>query len=154
MPDSDTTEMTFTSVYHHKVDGKRRVPIPFRWRPKISVEFILMIFPEQDIGDYIRVLPPFQWAKLLQEIKSMPNDNEQKPILQRIVGSDSTEVRLDSAGRITLPEEAAKLADITNLATLLGNLGHFELWSPARYALMKERDRAEKVNVLKKVRAL
>jgi len=154
MPEADTNEMIFTSVYHHSVDGKRRVPIPFRWRPKLSVDFILMLFPEREIGDYLRVLPPSKWVKLLEEINSMPNDNEEKPVLQRIVGEDSTEVRLDSAGRITLPEEAAKLADISNMAVLTGNLTHFELWSPARYEARKERDKKQKVDVLKRVRGL
>jgi MraZ protein len=113
-----------------------------------------MIFPEQDIGNYLRVLPPAQWLKLLEEIKGMPSDHEQKPILQRIVGRDSTEVKLDSAGRLMIPDIMAEAADIKDEAVLAGNLGHFELWSPARHALLEEKDKAERLNVLKRVRAL
>ncbi|HEX3718244.1 MAG TPA: hypothetical protein VH595_09760 [Verrucomicrobiae bacterium] len=154
MPDADTVELTFTSVYRHKVDEKRRVPIPYRWRPKTSVEYTLMLFLEQDIGNYLRVLPPAQWLKLLEEIKGMPSDHEQKPILQRIVGRDSTEVKLDSAGRLMIPDIMAEAADIKGEAVLAGNLGHFELWSPTRHALLEEKDKAERLNVLKRVRAL
>jgi DNA-binding transcriptional regulator/RsmH inhibitor MraZ len=45
-------------------------------------------------------------------------------------------------------------ADITNMAVLAGTLRHFELWSPARYAVMEQKDKPEQVNVLKRVRAL
>ena len=157
MPDIATSSsmIRFTSVYEHSVDDKRRVPVPFRWRPKDPLEFTLMVFPsEEGHGEYLRVLPPSQWLKLLEEIKGMPSDNEQKPILQRIVARDSLEVRLDSAGRITIPEGMATRADITDTAILSGALGHFELWSPARHKKVEEKDQPEKVHVLKRVRAL
>jgi MraZ protein len=154
MPDITTVEMIFTSVYRHSMDEKRRVPVPFRWRPKDPVEFTLMVFPEPEVGSCLRVLPPSQWIKLLEEIKAMPSDHEQKPVLQRLVGNDSIEVRLDSAGRITIPEEMAAAADITGMVVLAGSLRHFELWSPARFAALKEKDKPEQVNVLKRVRAL
>jgi MraZ protein len=154
MPDINTSEMIFTSVYRHSLDGKRRVPVPFRWRPKDPIDFTLMVFPEPEVGNCLRVLPPAQWTKLLEEIKAMPSDHEQKPILQRLVGRHSIEVRLDTAGRITIPEDMAAEADITNMAVLAGTLRHFELWSPARYAVMEQKDKPEQVNVLKRVRAL
>jgi len=154
MPDINTSEMIFTSVYRHSLDGKRRVPVPFRWRPKDPIDFTLMLFPEPEVGICLRVLPPSQWTKLLEEIKAMPSDHEQKPILQRLVGRHSIEVRLDSAGRITIPEDMAAAAEITNMAVLAGTLRHFELWSPARYKVMEEKDLPEQVNVLKRVRAL
>jgi division/cell wall cluster transcriptional repressor MraZ len=113
-----------------------------------------MIFPEPEVGNCLRVLPPSQWTKLLEEIKSMPPDHEQKPILQRLVGRHSIEVRLDTAGRITIPEDMAAAADITGEVVLAGSLRHFELWSPGRYALMEEKDKPEQVSVLKRVRAL
>src|SRR5271170_5867019 len=134
MPNNDTGELIFTSVYRHSLDGKRRVPVPFRWRPKDPVDFTLMVFPEPEVGNCLRVLPPSQWTKLLEEIKAMSPEDDQKPILQRLVGHHSIEVRLDKAGRITIPEEMAAAADITNMAVLAGSLRHFELWSPARFA--------------------
>jgi division/cell wall cluster transcriptional repressor MraZ len=154
MPDISTNEMIFTSVYRHSLDLKRRVPVPFRWRPKDPIDFTLMVFPEPEVGNCLRVLPPAQWTKLLEEIKSMPPDDDQKPILQRLVGRHSIEVRLDTAGRITIPEDMAEAAGITNMAVLAGSLRHFELWSPTRYAVMEEKDKPEQVAVLKRVRAL
>jgi MraZ protein len=154
MPDIDSVEMIFTSIYRHSLDGKRRVPVPFRWRPKDPIDFTVMVFPEPQVGNCLRVLPPAQWTKLLQEIKGMPNDNDEKPVLQRLVGWDSIEVRLDSAGRITIPEDMAAKADITGMVVLAGSLGHFELWSPARYDVLAEKVRPQQENVLKRVRAL
>src|ERR1700744_266209 len=111
MSNNETGDLIFTSVYRHSLDGKRRVPVPFRWRPKDPIDFTLMVFPEPEVGNCLRVLPPKQWV-------------------QRLVGRYSIEVSLDSAGRITIPEEMAVAADITTTAVLAGSLRHFELWSP------------------------
>jgi MraZ protein len=154
MPNAILEDMIFTSVYHHSLDGKRRVPVPFRWRPKDPVDFTLMVFPEPGVGNCLRVLPPAQWAKLLKEINEMPHDSEQKPILARLVGRHSIEVSLDSGGRITIPEDMAAAADITDKVVLSGVLRHFELWSPARFKLLEDKDNPQQENVLKRVRAL
>jgi DNA-binding transcriptional regulator/RsmH inhibitor MraZ len=84
----------------------------------------------------------------------MSPDQEQKAVLQRLVGRHAIEVKLDSAGRITLPENLARAADITDDAVLAGNLYHFEIWSPARHKLVEVNDKKEELNVLKRVRSL
>lgn len=59
-----------------------------------------------------------------------------------MMGTFSTTIKLDAAGRLTLPEDMAKEADISNQAVLVGLLDRFEIWSPARYAEAKSQDEA------------
>ena len=137
MPDAVVNERVYTSVYRHKVDEKRRVPIPFRWRPEASdasMEFTLIVWPKHRAGKCLRVLPPDQLAKLRASIDAMPNSDARKSVLKRSIGTASAQARLDSAGRITIPDEMAEAADITNEAVLAGMLDRFEIWSPKRYA--------------------
>jgi len=144
MPDAVVIERTYNGLYHHKVDNKRRVPIPFRWRPEEAegVEFTLIVWPKHQAGVCLRVLPPDQWAKLRAAIDAMPNNDPNKSVLKRSIGTRSAQAKLDSVGRITIPDDMAEAADITNEAVLAGMMDRFEIWNPKRYAQVNVLDNA------------
>src|SRR5580658_5811497 len=130
MPDAAVKERTYNGCYRHRVDDKRRVPVPFRWRPDESegqVEFTLIVWPKHQAGVCLRVLPPDQLAKLRASIDAMPNSDPNKSILKRSIGTSSAQSKLDSVGRITIPDEMAEAADITNEAVLAGMMDRFEI---------------------------
>jgi MraZ protein len=142
MPDSAIIEWNYSSLYRHSVDDKRRVPIPFRWRPQESIPFTVTIWPKHKAGTCLRVLPPEQWAKLYADIDAMPNANPNKSVLKRALGTSSMTIKLDSAGRLAIPEEMAIAADISNQAVLAGLIDRFEIWSPKRYEAVAALDEA------------
>src|SRR5579862_5554141 len=128
MPEEAVNGIIYNSVYRHSVDDKRRVSVPFRWRPGDSTEFTLVVWRKLNSGTCIRVLPPKQWEKLMAEINAMANSDPNKPVLKRSIGSMSTQAKLDSAGRIAIPEEMAAAAGIKGQAVLVGLLDRFEIW--------------------------
>jgi MraZ protein len=145
MSETGVTERTYNGLYRHKVDPKRRVPIPFRWRPEESegqVEFTLIVWPKHQAGICLRVLPPEQLAKLRVAIDAMPNNDPGKSVLKRSIGTSSAQAKLDSVGRVTIPDDMAEAADITTEAVLAGLIDRFEIWSPKRYAQAKTMDNA------------
>jgi DNA-binding transcriptional regulator/RsmH inhibitor MraZ len=50
-------------------------------------------------------------------------------------------MKLDAAGRLSIPEDMAVEADISTQAVLVGLLDRFEIWSPARYAEAQAQDK-------------
>ena len=76
----------------------------------------------------------------MDEIGGMPNSDPNKAILKRFIGSESVQVTVDSAGRICLPEEMSKMAEISDEAVLVGLLDQFEIWNPARYEKVRNAD--------------
>jgi MraZ protein len=139
MPNGTDSELTFTLVYRHSLDDKRRLPVPYRWRPKEPIEFTLVVWPKNPAGACLRVYPPTAWAKFRAQIDAV-QDNAVKPVLKRMIGSYSTSMKLDSAGRLTIPEELAREADIKTQAVLAGLIDRFEIWSPERYEPTKAQD--------------
>ena len=143
MPNSGTTLQVYNSTYRHGVDEKRRIQVPAMWRPtEPDVQFTLIVWPKYQEGVCLRVLPPKKLADLMAALDAMSNDDPNKTRLKRIIGSKSTQVVLDKAGRICVPEEMAEAAGIKDEALLVGLLDRFEIWSPARY---------DKVNVADEV---
>jgi len=133
----------YNSRFRHGVDEKRRVQIPAKWRPqRAAVELTLILWPREGVGPCVRVLPPAQMAKLVQDIDTMPNSDPKKVVLKRIIGSDSAQASVDKAGRICLPEEMAQVAGIKEEAVLVGLLDRFEIWDPDRYEKVKAADAA------------
>lgn len=132
----------YNSLYRHGVDAKRRVQIPAKWRPVAEgFELTLMVWPKSPHGTCLRVLPPEQMARLMQDIDAMSNEDPNKVVLKRFIGSESVQVALDSAGRICLPEGMAQAAGIGKEAVLVGLLDRFEVWSPARHEGVAKADR-------------
>jgi len=87
-------------------------------------------------------MAPAQWAKLRADIEAMSSP-EQRQLIKRSIGSLSIQAKLDASGRISIPENMAAAADITNQAVLVGLLDQFEIWSPDRYATVEAMDAAE-----------
>jgi MraZ protein len=141
MPSETVNGTTYSLVYRHSMDDKRRVPVPFRWRPKEPIDFALVVWPKHAAGTCLRVLPPGPWARFMAEIEAM-EDVERKPTVKRMIGTFSTTMKLDAAGRLTIPENMAAAADIKpqGEVVLVGLLDRFEIWSPARYTSAHEMD--------------
>jgi MraZ protein len=138
---SQSAPIRYNSAYEHGVDDKRRVQIPAKWRPsEAGVEFTMVLWPKSKEGPCLRVLPPEEMTDLMKDIDAMPNNDPNKTVLKRFIGSESVQVTLDKSGRICLPEKMASDAGITTQATLVGLLDRFEIWNPERYARVKATD--------------
>lgn len=140
MPPSEQVKMVYNDVFTHGVDDKRRLQVPANWRPAESVEFTLMLWPKDKNGPCLRCLPPEKMAELMHDISVMPNDDPNKVVLKRFIGSKSVQVTLDKAGRLCLPEGMAKQAGVLDKAVLVGLLDVFEIWNPERYEVVQAAD--------------
>ena len=143
MPDSKAIDRVYNSIYRHSTDKKRRIQVPAMWRPvEEDFQFTLIVWPQRQEGPCLRVLPPKEMAELMVSLDAMPNDDRNKTILKRIIGSESTQVILDKAGRICVPDEMASAVgiEIEKEVVLVGLLDRFEIWEPKRYERIKAAD--------------
>lgn len=104
------------------------------------MELTVIVWPKHEAGTCLRVLPPNKFEKLVEEIEAMPNSDQRKDVLRRVVGTNSEQVTVDKAGRICLPEDMAMAAGIKNEAQLVGMVQQFEIWEPGRYKLVEAAD--------------
>jgi MraZ protein len=137
----NTATTCFNSLYEHGVDSKRRLQIPHKWRPsKSGVEFTVVLWMKPNEGTRLRVLPPEELKRLMNDLNGMTKGDNNKLVLRRFIGTHSEQVTLDKSGRICLPEKMAREAGITDKAVLVGLLNTFEVWSPERFNRVQAAD--------------
>ena len=131
---ADKQTTYYNSCYRHGVDEKRRIQIPAKWRPEEeNTQLTMILWPQHKAGTCLRVMPPSEMAKLMAQIEAMPKGDPKRIALKRFIGSESIQLTLDKAGRIVMPDEMTRSADIQNEAVLVGCMDYFEIWNPARY---------------------
>jgi MraZ protein len=153
MSDQQATQpMFYNSRYRHGVDGQRRVQIPAKWRSEKNGDALTMaVWPSDELGTCLRVVPSKKMFDLLAEIDAMPRGDAERSRLRRIIGSESVQISLDQSGRVSLPEEMARAAGIKDEAMFVGLLDRFEIWNPARYEKVRAAEEAYKSEALKKL---
>ena len=127
-------DVSYSAVYEHGLDDKRRLQIPSKWRlDGWPTDFFLVIWPGDRAGHYIRGLSPLQMTNLKIKLQDMSASDPKTVALRRFIGSQSDRVSLDKVGRVCLPEWLALKAGIGKAAVLVGAIEYFEIWAPDRY---------------------
>jgi len=136
----------YHSKCQHGVDGKRRIQVPAKWRPKQGdMELTLIVWENNgNAGACLRAYPPKQMDALMQRIETMSTSDPAAVALRRNIAKNSEYVTMDKAGRICIPEEMAAKAGVEpeKQVMLAGALQWFEIWNPERYALASASDEA------------
>ncbi|RMF95052.1 MAG: division/cell wall cluster transcriptional repressor MraZ [Candidatus Schekmanbacteria bacterium] len=130
---------SFTGTYNHTLDAKGRFSIPSNYREILRTQYTeeLMIF--QSIGyNYLLAYPFDVWKTFEVKVSKLnPFDPVEREV-RRIVLSTVKYCPLDKAGRILLPPEHRKHAEIEKEVTIRGDLSGFEIWSTANWIEVSE----------------
>ena len=112
------------------LDTKGRLAVPARYRDALMAQCGGALVVTIDIKDRcLFVYPLPEWEKIESQIAALPTFNDTTRRLQRLLIGHAREVELDSAGRINIPPELRKYAEIDKRAMLVGQRHRFELWS-------------------------
>jgi len=151
MPKADATVPNFHGNFSYGIDESRRVMVPAKWRPKNrNVLFTVVLWPIE-IEDFLLVLPPERWRVMLDKLKTKSLQDRRVAALERVIGSTSAQLTLDSVGRFCLPETLTMPAEIDKEATFVGRLDKFEIWSPKRLQVSAPQDKSLAASVAQEI---
>jgi MraZ protein len=130
-----TAAKCYNSLYRHGLDPKRRLQVPSKWRSEEGGDELTVVIWRQygGVGACLRVLPAAELARVRQTISNLPAGDPLKTALRHMIGPDSEQVTLDTAGRLLLPERMAQEAGLDGEAVMVGLLDYFEIWNSERY---------------------
>ncbi|MEM9277590.1 MAG: transcriptional regulator MraZ [Pseudomonadota bacterium] len=132
----------FLSNTINKVDRKGRVSIPASFRPKLGATsklYTLMSVdqPSVDAGGmelieqgerHLATLDPF---------------SEEYELYSFVLHGDSSELKIDAEGRISLTDTIREQTGITDRAAFVGRGYFFQMWEPNRFLAYREEARKQ-----------
>jgi MraZ protein len=132
----------FLGRYAHSVDAKGRLAIPARYREELAAGVVLT----RGIDRCLALYPMSAWLPLAEQVSGLPITDPDARTFRRMVFAEAVDLELDAQGRILLPPELRRYADIDRDAYVVGVNTSIEIWSPARWdaqSALMENDGAE-----------
>ena len=117
----------FKGTYHHRIDGKGRLPIPAAFRRALGEDprFVVTL-----LDQCLAIYAPSEWARLESQLAALPAFSKQVKGLTRLLTSRAADCELDAQGRVLLPPALREAAALGHDAVVVGVLNRIEVWSP------------------------
>jgi MraZ protein len=120
--------LEFTGEYRHTIDAKGRLIVPSPMRDALGGTVYLCRWMEECIAMWSEE----GWEEITTKLRALPMSQPGSRRFVRWVMSSAHRDEVDKQGRITVPQKLRDIAGITRDATVIGALGHAEIWDPAR----------------------
>jgi MraZ protein len=121
--------------YEYALDAKNRLGIPPKYREMLKAEKAASVFITSGMEGCLYLYLPSQWNHLVEnglQAFSLP-DKEQERAFKRKFFSEATEVELDSAGRVLVPQYLKTHAGLRGEVLVQGAGTRAEIWDTGRW---------------------
>ncbi len=117
----------FLGEYQHTMDSKGRVVIPSKFRRELQQGCV--VTKGQD--NCLQILTKKSWSLLSERMADLPVTEKSSRQLRRAIFSGAVDSKLDSAGRIQIPENLRDYSGIpiNGDVTVTGTGNTIEIWS-------------------------
>ena len=129
----------FLGSYEHTIDAKGRIAIPAKFRGDLARGIVLV----RGIEDCLYGYSFDTWEEKAHELeKSVLDPKKRNVILRRFFGT-AQDCELDAQGRIVVPADFRRYANLAGDAMVLGVYKRFEIWNRARWTAYQTEMEAE-----------
>ena len=143
-------------VYQATLDEKGRVSIPARFRGGIPNN--VLVITKSMYDSCIWAFTPENMEKLTENLRNywstngdMPMTPRQKDMFDHRVGFFTSEVEMDKAGRIMVPQKFRDYAGLTRDCVVTSDGTRIEIWDARRYEEYEQRVEEEFEAVVEKM---
>ncbi len=119
----------FLGRYAHALDAKGRLAIPARFREDLADGVVLT----RGIDRCLSLYPMAAWLPLAEKVSALPITDPDARNFRRMVFAEAVDEVPDGQGRILLPPELRRYAEIDREAVVVGMNTYLEIWNPARW---------------------
>ena len=109
--------------YEHSLDSKNRVVLPAKFRASLGERVYLA---PQDSS--LAVYSETEYQNVAQRLLEGIREGKVDPMARRGFATNSVEVDIDAAGRITIPQRLREYANLDSDVVVNGMLTYFEIW--------------------------
>jgi MraZ protein len=114
----------FIGEHSHSIDEKGRVSLPVKFRGELAAGCIVT----RGLDHCLWVYPENTWNQLAEKLASLPITQKNARSFARLMLSGATDLIIDKAGRINLPNYLKEYAGIKNKVIIAGMYDRLEIW--------------------------
>lgn len=115
----------FMGEFSHNLDAKGRLIIPARFRNELKGHLIIT----KGLDGCLTLYTSEEWEKIYAQLQSLPATKAQARAYVRILTSKASEAEIDSQGRILIPANLVRLANIQKECVIVGAGSKVEIWA-------------------------
>jgi len=114
----------FIGQFSHSIDEKGRMAVPAKFKPSLKQGVVVT----RGFDNCLIVYTIPQWQKEAEKVSALPMSKKNNRAIARLKLAGAMEVKLDSQGRILLPDYLRKYAYLEKKVTVTGLYNHIEIW--------------------------
>jgi len=118
----------FRGVSSLNLDAKGRIAIPARYRERLvelcASELVITV----DKDRCLLIYPQPTWQVIEEKLLGLPSFDQTSRNLQRLYIGNAHDIEMDGQGRVLLPQELRRFANLDKKVALVGQINKFELW--------------------------
>jgi MraZ protein len=119
----------FIGQYHRAINDESRLTIPAGFRERLSGG----AFVTQGFDRNLWVLTAQAFQEIYRRVTAMNLADPLARLLLRMILGAASELEMDEAGSIFVPQNLREFANLNGEAVLVGQGDYFEVWSPAHW---------------------
>ena len=129
------TMANFIGTYEHALDKKNRLIVPSRLREGISEEVEgAGFYLTRGLDSCIWVFTPQGWKDARSRFEGASVANPKARYFNLLFFSQAAHVKVDSQGRIVLPDRLKAYANLERDVVVVGNGSRIEIWDSSTWA--------------------
>ena len=121
--------------YKHTLDPKKRLSLPAKFRREMGKKVVIT----KGLDNCLFVYPVKEWEKISRKLSELPFGQADSRGFGRFMFSGATEVDVDTAGRILVPDFLCAFAKLTGKVVVAGVHSRIEIWNERVWNDYKER---------------
>jgi len=129
----------FRGVNTINLDAKGRMAMPARYRDQLQSQCSGQLVATIDTSARCLLLYPLhEWEEIQRKVEALPSFNPISRRVQRLLIGHATDVELDGAGRILLPQALREYAGLDKHVALIGQGKKLEIWDLESWTSQRE----------------
>jgi len=116
-----------------KIDDKGRLKVPTPFRTTMEDRWGAEVFATSILGDSALIYPLPVWEEIEDRLSTMPSTHRSKMRFLERVNYFGQQARLDTQGRIVVPQILRESAQIVGEVVVSAHLDHLVVWNRERF---------------------
>lgn len=126
----------FMGEYQHNIDAKGRVIVPAKFREELGSKFVVT----KGLDKCLVIYTMEEWKLFEEKMKKFPITDEGVRRFFRFLFSGACECEPDAQGRIIIPQNIRKHANILKELVFIGVVNKVEIWNKDNWDTYNDED--------------